>query len=63
MPDVEAVSASPTCGVPLIVGAPAAAVFGSGASSDGPGIVAEGLLLSRRRSAVQMPPSVQARFA
>ena len=62
MSDVEAVSASPTCGVPLIVGAPAAAVFGSG-SSAGPATVAEGLLLSCRRSAVQMPPSVQARFA
>ena len=33
MPDVEAVSASPTCGVPLIVGAPAAAVFVGGAAA------------------------------
>ena len=27
MPDVEAVSSSPTCGVPLIAGVPVAAVF------------------------------------
>ena len=47
MPDVEAVSSSPTCGVPLIAGVPVAAVFLSG-SSAGPATVAEGLLLSRR---------------
>ena len=57
MPDVEAVSFSPTCGVPLIVGTPAASVFGSG-SSGGPATVAEGLLLSRRRFSprVQIAP-------
>ena len=57
MPDVEAVSASPTCGVPPIVGAPTAAVFLSG-SSAGPATVAEGLLLSRRRCSpvVQIAP-------
>ena len=30
MPDVDAVSSSPTCGVPPIAGAPAAAVFAGG---------------------------------
>ena len=48
MPDVEAVSSSPTCGVPLMVGVPVAAVFLSG-SSAGPATVADGLLLSCRR--------------
>ena len=33
MPDVEAVSSSPTCGVPLIVGVPVAAVFSGGATA------------------------------
>ena len=41
MPDVEAVSSSPTRGVPPIVGAPAAARF-----ADGPATVAEGLFVS-----------------
>ena len=45
MPDVEAVSSSPTCGVPLTVGVPVAAVLLSG-SPAGPATVADGLLLS-----------------
>ena len=54
MPDVEAVSASPTCAVPLIVGAPVAAVFLSG----GPATVAVGVLASCRRFSprVQIAP-------
>ena len=33
MPDVEAVSASPTCAVPPIAGAPVAAVFSGGVTA------------------------------
>ena len=61
MPDVEADSASPTCGVPLIASAPVAGVFGSGASSDGPATVAEGLLVNCRRGSplVQIAPDTE----
>ena len=58
MPDVEAVSSYATRAVPPIVGAPAAAVFGSGVSSRGPATVAEGLLVNCRRFSplVQIAP-------
>ena len=54
MPDVEAVSASPTCAVPPIAGVPVAAVFLSG----GPATVAVGVLASCRRFSprVQIAP-------
>ena len=57
MPDVEAVSVSPTRGVPPIAGAPVAAVFVR-RSSGGPATVAEGLLVSCRRFSpfVQIAP-------
>ena len=60
MSDVEAVSSSPTRGVPLIAGAPVAGVFGAGPSSDGPATVAVGVLVNCRRFSplVQIAPDV-----
>ena len=46
MPDTDAVSVSSTRAVPLMVGAPVAAVFVTTGSSCGPATVADGLLLS-----------------
>ena len=60
MPDVEAVSSSPTRGVPAISGAPVAGVFGSGPWSTGPATVALGVLVNCRRFSplVQIAPEI-----
>ena len=58
MSGVEAVSSSPTRGVPPIVGAPVAGVFGSGPSSAGPATVVEIPSDSERPSEVQIAAGV-----
>ena len=57
MPEASAVSVSPTCGVPLMVGVPVAAVFDSRASSAGPTTIAADTRDRARPSDVQTAPS------